>query len=343
MRCNDVGPRFCRPRRPPLHPRRAQGPGRRLHQRLALGEPEVSGARVGLGLLVLFSVPGLALSASASPMFMGLGDLPGGSFSSAALGVSADGSVVVGQSNSGIDVEAFRWTRDEGMVGLGDLLGGNFVSFAFGASEDGSVIVGWSSSSLGDEAFRWTSDGGMVGLGDLPTGGFSSRGFGVSADGSVVVGFGFSVGSEAFRWTSMDGLVGLGELPGGGTGSSAFGVSADGLAVVGQTRGPHGSCMTWSGRSPCPISRLALAVGSGSRRSAESTFRGPRKAFGLCSHIAANPLCMAGLTWTPPDADAALKSPEFRLDLPVLDKPGMPRATDFEPEGRGFESLPACH
>ena len=39
---------------------------------------------------------------AAEPFFMGLGDLPGGGFSSFAYGVSADGSVVVGQGLSGI-------------------------------------------------------------------------------------------------------------------------------------------------------------------------------------------------------------------------------------------------
>ncbi len=36
-------------------------------------------------------------------------------------GLSADGSVVVGVSNSASGTEAFRWTAGGGMVGLGDL------------------------------------------------------------------------------------------------------------------------------------------------------------------------------------------------------------------------------
>jgi len=57
---------------------------------------------------------------------VGLGDLPGGSFSSYADGVSANGSVVVGYGNSANGNEAFRWTQGTGMVGLGDLSGGIF-------------------------------------------------------------------------------------------------------------------------------------------------------------------------------------------------------------------------
>ncbi|MCA1958668.1 MAG: hypothetical protein LDL14_09095, partial [Nitrospira sp.] len=64
-----------------------------------------------------------SLSAQAAE-FIPLGDLPGGSFSSMALGVSADGSVVVGVSRSGSGDEAFRWTEATGHGGLGRRVGG---------------------------------------------------------------------------------------------------------------------------------------------------------------------------------------------------------------------------
>ncbi len=55
--------------------------------------------RSGMILKVL-SVVSVLVTGSATfadaPFFMGLGDLPGGSFHSKAFGVSADGSVVVG-------------------------------------------------------------------------------------------------------------------------------------------------------------------------------------------------------------------------------------------------------
>ena len=57
---------------------------------------------------------------------VGLGDLPGGSFQSAAFAASSDGSVVVGLGYSELGEEAFRWTSDGNMIGLGDLAGGNF-------------------------------------------------------------------------------------------------------------------------------------------------------------------------------------------------------------------------
>ena len=77
----------------------------------------------------------------ATPSFQGRGDLPGGDFESYAYDISADGSVVVGQSYSSSGREAFRWTADGGMTGLGDLPGGTFSSDAYGVSADGSVAV----------------------------------------------------------------------------------------------------------------------------------------------------------------------------------------------------------
>lgn len=177
----------------------------------------------------------------------GLGDLPGGGFSSEARRVSGDGEVVVGRSTSEASVtggvkrfEAFRWTGATGMTGLGDLPGGVFDSIATDASTDGSVIVGAGNSAQGREAFRWTQTDGMVGLGDLGGGVFESGASAVSGDGSVVVGTGVSEsGGQAFRWSSTDGIVGLGVLEVGGS-TRAFDVSGDGSVVVGLARSVAG-------------------------------------------------------------------------------------------------------
>ena len=181
-----------------------------------------------------------ASSATATPMFLGLGDLPGGIFSSSATGVSADGLVVVGRSLSRGPIgpssgdEAFRWTMSGGMVGLGDLPGGSTASAARGISADGLVIVGEGISGSGTEAFRWSSGGGMTGLGDLPGGSFSSLAYGTSADGSVIVGGGSAFRREAFRWSQSGGIDALGFLAGDDR-STAAGVSADGTVVVGNS------------------------------------------------------------------------------------------------------------
>jgi probable HAF family extracellular repeat protein len=172
---------------------------------------------------------------------VGLGDLPGGRFNSQAHGVSADGAVIVGESEIAsagprfppARNEAFRWTQADGMVGLGDLEGGNFQSKAYDVSGDGSVVVGSSHTAHGNQAFRWTLDAGMIGLGDLP-GGFTSAATAITPDGSAVAGYGNIESSTiAFRWTQTGGIVGLGNLPGGGSPNYAYDVSADGLTVIG--------------------------------------------------------------------------------------------------------------
>src|SRR5262245_41956875 len=224
--------------------------------------------------VVLVSFLLLGTSRAVAATLQPLGDLPGGSFYSYPLGVSGDGSVVVGQSETAFGYEPFRWTAGGGMVGVGDLPGGGSFGAAAAVSADGAVVVGVSVSGLGDVAFRWTAGGGMVGLvvgfasgvsadGSVVVGGAGSVGHGgfrwttgggkvglfvteyedvasaVSADGSVVVGHTFvEVGdytpSVAFRWTYEGGGVLLGDLPGGGFYSFANGISADGSVVVGQ-------------------------------------------------------------------------------------------------------------
>src|SRR5262245_31903202 len=81
------------------------------------------------------------------PSLTPLGDLPGGNFFSRAMGLSADGSTIVGFSSSsnspGSNFEAFRWTSGSGMIGLGDLPNGGFDSGAFGVSADGLIVVGY--------------------------------------------------------------------------------------------------------------------------------------------------------------------------------------------------------
>lgn len=166
-----------------------------------------------------------------------LGDLPGGSVSSQAYGVSLDGSVIVGTSNSSLGTQAFRWTQDDGMVGMSGGVSGRPIN-ATGVSADGSVIVGDAVSgslSQGFEVFR-AVDSTIAGLGGLE-GSVGAIATDVSADGSVVVGrskSGTTFGWEAFVWTESTGMQGLGFLP-GETESNAQAISADGKTVVGST------------------------------------------------------------------------------------------------------------
>jgi probable HAF family extracellular repeat protein len=209
-----------------------------IHSTQSSGASSDGSVVVGTGLHTDVLTPGFeAFRWTQAGGLVGLGDLPGGRLRSTALDVSADGSVVVGSSDSGFVgmSEAFIWTAAAGMVGLGDLPGGAVrLSTAHAVSADGLVVVGSGHSASGTEAFRWTAAGGMIGLGDLAGGGFESIAYDVSADKAVIVGSALSVsGVEAFIWTQAGGMVGLGDLPGGGFGSTAWAVSADGSVVVG--------------------------------------------------------------------------------------------------------------
>lgn len=167
---------------------------------------------------------------------------------SASVGVSDDGSIVVGTASSkNGPLEAFRWTEATGMMeGLGDLPEGDFYSVARTTSGDGKVVVGESRSGKDaneghTEAFRWTEATGMMeGLGNLGGATFDSVAYDVSRDGNVIVGRGESAsGTEAFRWTQSDGMVGL-DTQHIFSLSAAISVSGDGRIVVGHANTPIG-------------------------------------------------------------------------------------------------------
>jgi probable HAF family extracellular repeat protein len=162
-------------------------------------------------------------------LFTGLGTL--GGTTSNPNGISADGTVVVGESRiaNGI-THAFRWSGGV-MTDLGTL--GGFSSWATQTSADGAVVVGYADTAASNtHAFRW-SGGVMTDLGTL--GGSTSMGFAVSANGAIVAGQSNIVGdaaTHAFRYSNGV-MTDLGTL--GGSFSTAFGISADGSVVVGRS------------------------------------------------------------------------------------------------------------
>jgi probable HAF family extracellular repeat protein len=169
-----------------------------------------------------------------------LGDLPGGRERSESAGVSADGSAVAGTAflDPPIEIQAFHWTRREGMIGLG-VLPLSHASAAVGISGDGRTVVGRSLGDLRYQAFRWSPGAGMRGVGFLRPQDTASIANAASFDGGFIVGSSGSYDTqkqEAFRWTEASGMTGLGILPGGAQwGSAAAGVSADGSVVVGNS------------------------------------------------------------------------------------------------------------
>ncbi|MBY0307126.1 MAG: hypothetical protein K2Q09_00145 [Phycisphaerales bacterium] len=156
-----------------------------------------------------------------------------GGTNSVANGVSGDGQVVVGYSQSSEGQRAMSWTQAGGMVNLGALAGFT-SSLALGADADGSVVVGYAQTPGSARALRWVS-GVLEDLGTI-SGYSSSFGYACSSDGSVVVGrvSAVGVGGQPFRWTPDGGMEGLGTLD-GDTSGFALGVSGDGNVVVGSS------------------------------------------------------------------------------------------------------------
>jgi probable HAF family extracellular repeat protein len=186
--------------------------------------------RVDVGVASFLAAAWPLSSVLAQPSFEAVGFLPGG-WNSYALGVSADGLVVVGAASPTNDGQAFVWTRAEGMRSLG-VLPTAAGSGALGVSGDGLVIVGFSSvdnppKGLGS-AFRWTLGGGMQSI-------QANSARACSSDGATVVGSTLTCcGSSGFRWTANGGVTLVGDLQGGKISfSDALDVSADGNVVVG--------------------------------------------------------------------------------------------------------------
>ncbi len=179
--------------------------------------------------------------------FQGLGAAPGYT-TSAAYGVSGDGSAAAGYSWETPDsFTAFRWTEGAGCESLG-YLPGKDATIAGKISQDGTTVVGnahqspWNTDPWDreTEAFRWTEGGGIQSLG-IPGGYSGTAASNVSGDGSVVVGnvWNDSQVAYGFRWTLTNPVTGDGTMvflegfAGGSAHSGANGVTADGTVVVG--------------------------------------------------------------------------------------------------------------
>ncbi len=176
--------------------------------------------RVCVSALALLALI-VCLPAGAQKLYW-LGTL-GGSWSYA-CGVSADGSVVVGESEGADGARrAFYYSPLSGMLDLGAL--GGLSSYATAVSADGGFVVGAAQRDDGTwGAFRWSLQTGMQ---ELST--EYSSAFALSRDGETAAGVISYVGEwyKAFRWTP-DRLELY--LP---FSTGAYGVSLDGAFAVG--------------------------------------------------------------------------------------------------------------
>ena len=203
---------------------------------------------VWVGLVVFGSV-GTAVAAP-TPSFEILSSPPEFGRHTEAVGISADGAVIIGKYFlSGSDprcqvfggcTRSFVWTAKIGAVDLGLVDGREAEVHAL--SGDGSLIVGEASSSIAyRRAFVWTAATGML---DIGTPLFvndpdhsRSEAYGMSGDGSVIVGRAIptqtSLIPESFRFTTTEGFEFLTPTLPDNLQSQANGVSADGAVVVG--------------------------------------------------------------------------------------------------------------
>lgn len=211
--------------------------------------------------------------------FIPLGHLPGLSVQSRSTAVSADGSVVVGWSNSGTRMEPFRWTTADGMAPLvppGTLTAG-FID-AVGVSADGTVVTGNLPVAGGLRPYVWHLGETQISTLPMAPGWTNVRATAISASGAVVVGAGqYAYGSvdysywlPAWRWSAATGLEMLPwDMAAGSTGGSeATAISADGDVVIGSS-GP--SVVRWSASSgKTVVSAPALPGETRSRATAVS-------------------------------------------------------------------------
>ncbi|ANH78597.1 hypothetical protein Cs308_0426 [Candidatus Chlamydia sanziniae] len=185
--------------------------------------------------------------------------------SSQALGVSGDGSVVVGVE-SGEIVRAIPFKYEDGKRIVLSTLKPEKTTFVTGVSEDGSIIVGMSSIGSGMyHAVKWDNDV-LIDLGTLSTG-VDSEAQAISADGRVIVGnaseeLGITV---AVKWEN-DAIAVLPYAEGGAQ-SFANAVSGDGSIIVGTSITPEwlSSAVKWEKDTATFLGTLggnvAIAVG----------------------------------------------------------------------------------
>ncbi len=184
-------------------------------------------------VILLTLVLPCALSAQTATI-SGLGFLDPGNTNSAALEISADGSVVAGKSSG----NPFRWTTAGGMELLNLFPNGASQITPTGISTDGNVIAGYDDmfATANPVAYLWNfNNGSFYALPD------SFQLNGLSGDGAVAVGhlnqsnplpFSVNVADQPVRWTQANGIENL-DKGGLATQVSATSISSDGSTVVG--------------------------------------------------------------------------------------------------------------
>ena len=148
-------------------------------------------------------------------------------FFDVAHGVSADGSVIVGQ----FDGRPFIWTAENGRRKIDGI---SSWSSAVGVANDGETVAGWADIDNRNHAFVWNEKTGVEFI-DLLPGFDSAEAVDISADGSTIIGVTHQIVGNVrqphgFRWTRETGMVDLGSF-------EPTRVNGDGSLMIGYSDG----------------------------------------------------------------------------------------------------------
>lgn len=161
----------------------------------------------------------------------GMVGLPLGNFHDQAMGISADGSTILGQSN----YYAVKWTNNGATLTYLGQIGPTGASYSVASNTTGSFIAGYGALNFYRQMGTWTPPAPVQVIGAV----FPNDDTWVtnmSRDGSTVVGFSgdYNFSRRAMKWTQATGLVDLGlatPIPGDQTSLAA--VTSEGIASLG--------------------------------------------------------------------------------------------------------------
>ncbi len=178
--------------------------------------------------------------------------------------------MVVGESQSGSGLQAFRWTASGGISGLGFLSLTDPSSTARAVSANGAVIAGSSHDAGGvQHAYRWSS-GTFTALNTFSCSSCDpvTEGYGVSGNGLVVVGSaaaragGGALHVDPVRWPGGGtGISDLGNLTATQEAGEAYGASDSGGIIAGSHTSTAGrDAWYWSGSGLNVLPRLSTGT-----------------------------------------------------------------------------------
>src|ERR1043165_1999110 len=182
-----------------------------------------------------------------------------------ALSVNYDGSLVSGDSETGVPI---RWDGTGQGTSLGAIPGYAVNGIGSSITPDGNTIVGFARGNNGFDVFRWRQSTGMRGLQVAPMGFTGPAVYDVTPDGEIVVGTNLG---NAFLWRAGGGPMDIRTLLEEQYGVNvanltvefAYGISGDGRTLVGwgfdsNVNANYGWVLRLDGSIPAPGSACML-------------------------------------------------------------------------------------